>query len=55
MLGDNTIGYYRSREVRERALAAGANNPAIARIHHELAEHYRERVEQVSLASRARR
>lgn len=52
MLDDNTADYYRARQVRENDLAARASNPAIAAIHRDLADRYRERIEQVSMTAR---
>lgn len=40
MHDDISIDYYRSRERRERDLALAAQDPAIAQIHGEMAEHY---------------
>lgn len=36
----NTPDYYRRREAQEHALASRASLPAIAAIHHDLAERY---------------
>ena len=40
MPDENSVAYYLGRERRERHLASAAVNPAIAAIHHELADRY---------------
>lgn len=44
MFNDNSADYYRTREVRERGLAAAAHDPAIAAIHRDMAERYKQLV-----------
>ena len=43
MMQDLTrLGSFNEREARERALAALAEHPAVAAMHRELADHYRQ-------------
>lgn len=46
MRHDNDIEYYRRREAAARNLAAQAGNPAISRVHLEMADEYARRVGQ---------
>lgn len=50
----NTAEYYLARERRERELADRASNPAVAAIHHDMAERYAQIVETVSVSRRDR-
>ncbi|HEX4694214.1 hypothetical protein [Sphingomonas sp.] len=48
---DNDIEYYRRREAAARGLAAQAGNPAISRVHLEMAEEYARRVGQAECST----